>query len=258
MTAEVIDYRFRMRRALAATWVSLNDVLLEGEYGYEKDTGKIKIGDGVTAWNDLDYFSSGFESLVAGSHISIDFTDPANPVFSVTGVSPAGYAEGTSFPGSPGLNDKFYRNDLQMLAYWDGSRWLSCTEYSSDLTMSGGTNFTANSAFNRTTVRNSYRPYVTKVNVTTRVASGTNNSTNYWQVDVLAQYVSGGSIQQADLIGTVVDTKTEGVNIYTNHEVTVNAAAPAGITNFYAQANKNGSPGPFVGAVCVYYRLILT
>lgn len=55
--AETINYRFVMRRALAATWVSLNDVLLEGEYGYEKDTGKVKIGDGSTPWNDLDYFA---------------------------------------------------------------------------------------------------------------------------------------------------------------------------------------------------------
>lgn len=57
--AETINYRFVMRRALADTWATLNDVLLEGEYGFEKDTGKVKIGDGSTPWNDLDYFESG-------------------------------------------------------------------------------------------------------------------------------------------------------------------------------------------------------
>jgi hypothetical protein len=34
-------------------------VLRLGEPGYEKDTGRLKIGDGVTPWNSLDYFSNG-------------------------------------------------------------------------------------------------------------------------------------------------------------------------------------------------------
>ena len=52
---EVIDYRFRMRRGLAATWTSRNEVLLDGEFGLERDTGRVKIGNGTTAWNDLPY-----------------------------------------------------------------------------------------------------------------------------------------------------------------------------------------------------------
>lgn len=55
MAEEVIDYRFRLRRGMAATWTSLNDVLLVGEIGLEKDTGRTKIGDGTTPWNDLPY-----------------------------------------------------------------------------------------------------------------------------------------------------------------------------------------------------------
>lgn len=57
--ADVIYYRFRLRRANSATWVSLNDVLLDGEIGYEKDTGRYKTGDGVTAWNALNYNGPG-------------------------------------------------------------------------------------------------------------------------------------------------------------------------------------------------------
>lgn len=168
------------------------------------------------------------------------------------------YAEGNSFPLSPTTGQKFYRTDLHMLAFWDGARWLSDTEYSSDITMSANT-FTATTGFDRVVVRNSYTPFVTKVNCLTRVTTGTNNATNYWQVDVGAQYVSGGSIVTSPIISSSdVDTKTEGVNFYNNHEVVVNAAVPAGITNFYAQANRVGTAGPFVGAVCVYYRLILT
>ena len=49
----------QLRRGLAATWTGTNPVLLAGEEGYETDTGFRKVGDGVTAWNDLDYMQAG-------------------------------------------------------------------------------------------------------------------------------------------------------------------------------------------------------
>lgn len=61
--AEVIDYRFRPRRALAATWTTLNDVLLDQELGIEKDTGRMKMGPG--AWNTLPYWEGRY--VKAGS-----------------------------------------------------------------------------------------------------------------------------------------------------------------------------------------------
>lgn len=39
----------------AANWTATNPVLAVGEIGVESDTGKIKFGDGVTAWNSLAY-----------------------------------------------------------------------------------------------------------------------------------------------------------------------------------------------------------
>lgn len=49
--------RFQVRRDTAANWASVNPVLLDGEYGRESDTDKVKIGDGVTVWNALAYES---------------------------------------------------------------------------------------------------------------------------------------------------------------------------------------------------------
>lgn len=45
------------RRGDASVWTSVNPVLAEGEAGYETDTKKIKVGDGVSAWADLAYIS---------------------------------------------------------------------------------------------------------------------------------------------------------------------------------------------------------
>ena len=50
-----IHTRFQQRRGTAARWVAVNPILQEGEIGLELDTRRIKFGDGVTAWNDLEY-----------------------------------------------------------------------------------------------------------------------------------------------------------------------------------------------------------
>lgn len=52
--------QIQYRRGTAAQWTSVNPVLAQGEPGYEYDTGKFKVGDGVKAWNLLPY-SSGIQ-----------------------------------------------------------------------------------------------------------------------------------------------------------------------------------------------------
>lgn len=46
----------QIKRGLAATWASINPILSPGEFGYETDTGKLRLGDGYTHWNDLQDF----------------------------------------------------------------------------------------------------------------------------------------------------------------------------------------------------------
>jgi hypothetical protein len=63
--------RMRVLQDTAANFTSYNPVLLSGEWGFETDTKKIKIGDGSTVWNSLDYeideiFSSAEKSKLAG------------------------------------------------------------------------------------------------------------------------------------------------------------------------------------------------
>jgi hypothetical protein len=47
----------QVRRGTAASWTAANPVLDSGEPGLETDTGKLKFGDGVTAWSGLSYFA---------------------------------------------------------------------------------------------------------------------------------------------------------------------------------------------------------
>jgi len=47
--------RIQLRRGGAQEWANSNPTLAQGELGIELDTGRFKIGDGVTAWNSLRY-----------------------------------------------------------------------------------------------------------------------------------------------------------------------------------------------------------
>jgi hypothetical protein len=48
--------QIKLRRDTAANWTQANPVLALAEPGFETDTGKLKIGDGSTAWSNLEYF----------------------------------------------------------------------------------------------------------------------------------------------------------------------------------------------------------
>lgn len=58
--------RLQVRRGTAAAWTAANTLLSSGEFGYEIDTKKLKIGDGDTAWTSLPYFET---STLSGSTI---------------------------------------------------------------------------------------------------------------------------------------------------------------------------------------------
>jgi hypothetical protein len=47
--------QIQLRRGTAAAWLSADPILAEGEIGTETDTGKWKVGDGVTHWSSLPY-----------------------------------------------------------------------------------------------------------------------------------------------------------------------------------------------------------
>lgn len=58
MSTVTTFYRFVVKRDTAANFTSANTLLLSGEYGLETDKRRLKIGDGVTAWNSLPYLNS--------------------------------------------------------------------------------------------------------------------------------------------------------------------------------------------------------
>jgi hypothetical protein len=62
----------KLRRDTDANWASTNPTLAAGEAGFESDTGKLKIGDGSTAWTSLGYVSG-------GASVEVSDTPPSAP-----------------------------------------------------------------------------------------------------------------------------------------------------------------------------------
>lgn len=56
--AVTLKYRFAMRRWDTAGWVANDEVILNSEWAYDTTTGQLKIGDGVTLYSVLPFFST--------------------------------------------------------------------------------------------------------------------------------------------------------------------------------------------------------
>lgn len=154
MTAQVIPARFALRRRTAAAWAALNEVLQKGEPGVEIDTGFRKSGNGVTAWNDLDYELSGHMDMTGladgkcmawdaarglwapanrgavympGVGIDIDDSNPEEPVISSTLGSISIDSWVSTYAGLPsppptGLTTYLVSSDGRIYV-WNGSAW---------------------------------------------------------------------------------------------------------------------------------------
>ena len=53
----------KLRRGTASEWTTANPVLASGETGYETDSRKSKVGDGVKDWSTLDYTNTDYENF---------------------------------------------------------------------------------------------------------------------------------------------------------------------------------------------------
>ena len=278
--ADVIDYRFRMRRALAATWTSLNDILLEGEYGYEKDTGKVKIGDGVTAWNDLGYFagSGGAGLIVSETEPTADLVNGLEWLDPVDGTRYTYYddgdtqqwvefgpetqlyvvpkvSEGTAFPVGPADGAKFYRTDLDLLCFFNSieQKWLSVQEYSLGIgtaDFNAGATPGAGVAAARWPVRRDYGMFLTHWDTTTLVIG--NNGSSYYTVTLQSRNAANAS-SNIESFNTASDTSLTWVD----HAKEINATLDASAMQLQATISKTGSPGAYHGPSSLYYRLIV-
>lgn len=66
------NYTIQLKRGKSSSWETLNPVLNPGEPGFEIDTGKLKIGNGVDEWLDLQYLGHD-KTLIVNAETHYDF-----------------------------------------------------------------------------------------------------------------------------------------------------------------------------------------
>ena len=67
--------QIKLRRDTSANFTSANPILGNGEPAYETDTKKLKIGDGTTAYTQLEYFSAGGGSTNISATLPLKIVD---------------------------------------------------------------------------------------------------------------------------------------------------------------------------------------
>jgi hypothetical protein len=162
---------------------------------------------------------------------------------------------GTAFPTSPApaTNDLFFRTDLGLLCYYDGTRWLTADEYIIVLPWFPLITLPYTGTVPNTILllptRSDYGYYITKASCYTRVAT-TNNGSNYWGLRLL---YSATNLWDFNTSAQAADVNVTHTNAAINTATTPTATFLA----INAQT-KTGAPGSLTVAAFVQYRLIIT
>jgi len=83
--------KIQLRRDLSSNWNNSNPVLDQGELGVELDTNKVKIGNGVDQWTDLEYLK-GDVSTIQGPTGAAGEMGPTGPAGEMGPTGAAGTA----------------------------------------------------------------------------------------------------------------------------------------------------------------------
>jgi hypothetical protein len=162
---------------------------------------------------------------------------------------------GTSFPASKATNDRYWRTDLGMEFYWDGTRWVSTTVYRESMNgISNSSSDVMPLPAAQTGDVLGYSPlwaptydiYVLGAYFWYYVLT-TNNGSNFWTHTV--DFDSANPISKA----TSADAANTNFGVY----VALNAALTAP-KNARFYTTKTGTPGSAYVAAVFNYRLIGT
>ena len=171
----------------------------------------------------------------------------------------AEYGSGTAFPtGTLTAGDRYWRTDLRMEFFWDGTQWVSTQVFSAPLqypdTSGVGGNTTADEVRGGLTYDGGLSSaYVEDVVVNGLVATS-NNGSNYWPFSV--RRVDGGTATALVTSSTASWT----VATWTRTRTTIGQVfTVAQLDEFELQVTaKTGTPGAWYMWAFVNYRLIAT
>jgi hypothetical protein len=116
----------QIRRDTASNWTSANPTLAQGELSFETDTGKLKLGDGTTAWTSLGYYTLGVVVYMSSTNPVVTAGTITEDVYAITGTSVAlepdnGSIQSHTLSGATTYTDGFSAGQAITLMVDDGS-----------------------------------------------------------------------------------------------------------------------------------------
>lgn len=81
-------YLIQIRSDTAANWMTVNPILAQAELGYEQDTTKHKIGDGVTTWSALPYATQGIQGVPGDSALPAPYAANISGAYTIDATHP--------------------------------------------------------------------------------------------------------------------------------------------------------------------------
>ncbi len=163
---------------------------------------------------------------------------------------------GTSFPASPASGDTFFRTDIGLNFYYDGTRWLSQNEYVLPLLTRTLSPATATSTMANLAMRRDYDIYVTRFEAPIFIASGGTalGASHNWVT----------TFNKIDSANAKTTISTLTLNSGASAVWRAQTGTPAHVVDhstFYAfeiVLTKTGTPGNAFPAYSVFYRIIAT
>lgn len=163
-----------------------------------------------------------------------------------------GTPSGTAFPSAPTTGSMFYRTDLNLLCYYDGTRWLTVHEYA----ISSGLRTTVGAGtFVIGPLRQDYVSYFTRI--TRLINTGaTNTGANYWTITLLGANAAQSSTSNIDVATTAA---IAGSTWATNDSAPSATALPSNNNGLDFSCVATGAPSALGSLVLtVYFRLVVT
>jgi hypothetical protein len=169
---------------------------------------------------------------------------------------------GTAFPGSPADNDLYYRTDLDLLFFYNGTRWLSAEIFSTDLgAIKDGAPYAASQTFacvQAASLHGGSDLFVLRIDAGFAVNSGGTalSASHKWVLDILA---TRDGTTTNDTVGSIsIDSGASGV--WRTLAATVNALLNNGTTHVVLRLDltKTGTPGTLLPSARVLYRVVAT
>lgn len=171
------------------------------------------------------------------------------------GITPASYY-GPNWPSNPQTTDPpFFNTTKRLWGFWDGSRWLSCEEYSSEQSNRDSSALLTASTTSNAAPR-AAGIFVTDVVWSVRIA-GTNDATNYWTCAFQAVNFAGGVSTTTTLSTLSTQSLSFATSTFQLLTGTVNQAF-SNATVLSAVFTKVASAGNAYPMVRFNYRLIIT